>query len=70
MGLRRTLVAAGIGAALAYFLDPVSGRERRDKFSRLVDETVRKGAGNLGAPWGDQPSTVAETKRERPVVTN
>lgn len=72
MGLRRTLVAAGIGAALAYFLDPVSGRERRDKFSRLVDETVRKGAGNLGAPWGDSQGAppVTEPKRERPIVTN
>lgn len=71
MGLRRTLVAAGIGAALAYFLDPVSGRERREKVSRLVDETVRKGAGNLGASWGDsQTPAVSETKRERPVVTN
>lgn len=72
MGLRRTLVAAGIGAALAYFLDPISGRERREKFSRLVDETVRKGAGNLGASWGgdSQAPAVSETKRERPVVTN
>jgi hypothetical protein len=73
MGLRRTLVAAGIGAALAYFLDPVSGRERRDKFTRFVDETVRKGAGNLGAPWGeaeDGSVPVAEPKRERPTVTN
>lgn len=70
MGLRRTLVAAGIGAALAYFLDPISGRERRDKFSRLVDETVRKGAGNLGASFGSESAPVTDAKRERPVVTN
>lgn len=38
MGLTRTLLVAGMGAAAAYFLDPVSGRERRRKLRQTWDE--------------------------------
>jgi hypothetical protein len=41
MGLTRTLLVAGAGAALAYFLDPVSGRERRTRVRRYLDERVQ-----------------------------
>ena len=38
MGLTRTLFVAGAGAALAYFLDPVSGKERRAKLRAYWEE--------------------------------
>lgn len=41
MGLTRTLFVAGAGAALAYFLDPVSGKERRRKLREYWDERVQ-----------------------------
>ena len=41
MGLTRTLFVAGAGAALAYFLDPVSGKERRRKVREYWDERVQ-----------------------------
>jgi hypothetical protein len=41
MGLTRTLMVAGAGAALAYFLDPVSGRERRAKLRDYWTERVQ-----------------------------
>ncbi|HXM55959.1 MAG TPA: hypothetical protein VOB72_11270 [Candidatus Dormibacteraeota bacterium] len=41
MGLTRTLLVAGAGAALAYFLDPVSGPERRRKVREYWDEKVQ-----------------------------
>jgi hypothetical protein len=41
MGLTRTLLVAGAGAALAYFLDPVSGKERRRKVREYWDERVQ-----------------------------
>ncbi len=40
MGLTRTLLVAGAGAALAYFLDPVSGKERRQKLRQYWDERM------------------------------
>jgi hypothetical protein len=40
MGLTRTLLVAGAGAALAYFLDPVSGKERRRKLREYWDERL------------------------------
>jgi hypothetical protein len=40
MGLTRTLFVAGAGAALAYFLDPVSGKERRQKLRDYWDERL------------------------------
>lgn len=70
MGLRRTLLVAGIGAALAYYLDPVSGQDRRVKLQRTIDETLKKGGGNLPMPWKHQrASTDGEPEHERPVVT-
>jgi hypothetical protein len=41
MGLTRTLFVAGAGAALAYFLDPVSGKERRRKLRDYWDERIQ-----------------------------
>jgi hypothetical protein len=41
MGLTRTLMVAGAGAALAYFLDPVSGKERRQKVRDYWDERLQ-----------------------------
>jgi hypothetical protein len=41
MGLTRTLMVAGAGAALAYFLDPVSGRERRAKLRDYWNQRVQ-----------------------------
>jgi hypothetical protein len=41
MGLTRTLLVAGAGAALAYFLDPVSGKERREKLREYWNERMR-----------------------------
>lgn len=41
MGLTRTLLVAGAGAALAYFLDPVSGQERRRKLREYWDERMQ-----------------------------
>jgi hypothetical protein len=41
MGLTRTLLVAGAGAALAYFLDPVSGQARRQKLRDSLDERIR-----------------------------
>ncbi len=41
MGLTRTLMVAGAGAALAYFLDPVSGKERRQKLRDYWDERMQ-----------------------------
>jgi hypothetical protein len=38
MGLTRTLLVAGMGAAAAYFLDPVSGAERRRRLRQLWEE--------------------------------
>ena len=47
MGLRRTIVAVGIGAALAYFFDPVSGSDRRQKVQKTVEEQLNKRTGLL-----------------------
>ena len=53
MGLRRTIVAVGIGAALAYFLDPVSGADRRQRVQKSVEEQLNKRTGLL---TGDRSS--------------
>lgn len=49
MRLMRTLLVVGTGAALAYFLDPVSGRERREQLKRMWGE--RMAGGMPGTPW-------------------
>ena len=41
MGLTRTLMVAGAGAALAYLLDPVSGKERRSKLRQYWQERMQ-----------------------------
>jgi hypothetical protein len=70
MGLRRTLLVAGIGAALAYYLDPVSGQDRRVKLQRMIDETLKKGGGNLAVPWRHEGAPAnGEPEHERPIVT-
>jgi hypothetical protein len=43
MGLTRTLLVASTGAALAYFLDPVSGGERRRKVRDYWQERAQGG---------------------------
>lgn len=48
MRLTRTLLVVGAGAAVAYFFDPVSGRERREQLRRAWNERSRA---DLAAPW-------------------
>ncbi|HYW26675.1 MAG TPA: hypothetical protein VE953_21055 [Terriglobales bacterium] len=66
MGLTRTLLVAGAGAALAYFLDPVSGKERREKFRDYWNERVQ-GAKPMEV---DEPSptVVVEKPATRPAT--
>ncbi|HZV50897.1 MAG TPA: YtxH domain-containing protein [Candidatus Dormibacteraeota bacterium] len=47
MGLTRTLMVAGAGAALAYFFDPVSGRERRQQLRRYWQERLQGGSSGI-----------------------
>ena len=47
MGLRRTIVAVGLGAALAYFFDPVSGSDRRQRVQKTVEDQLNKRTGLL-----------------------
>lgn len=53
MGLRSTIVAVGLGAAAAYFLDPVSGAERRQRLQKTFEEQVNKRTGLIS---GDRSS--------------
>jgi hypothetical protein len=57
MGLTRTLLVAGAGAALAYLLDPVSGKERRQKLRDYWDE--RMGAEPIAS---DEPAPIVVEK--------
>ena len=59
MGLTRTLLVVGTGAALAYLLDPVSGRERRAKLRRYWDERVQGEA----APREATPAVVVPAQK-------
>lgn len=59
MGLTRTLLAAGTGAALAYFLDPVSGKERRRRLRAAWEE-------RLAVPVGSDTELVPPTVVEPP----
>lgn len=64
MGLTRTLLVAGAGAALAYFLDPVSGRERREKLRDYWNERVQGGQPlEVDEP---SPTVVVEKPATRP----
>ena len=58
MGLRRTIFVAGLGAAVAYFFDPVSGQERRTKLQGLLDEQLKSRSG-LKPPWQRSESKTA-----------
>lgn len=66
MSLRKTLLIAGVGAALAYYFDPVSGQVRRAKLQRMVNEAVTRGRDSFGTPWQDASSS---TQQESPIVT-
>ena len=49
----RTLTAMALGGAIVYFLDPSSGRERRERARRRVDSllsTGRRAAAETGRP--------------------
>ncbi|HZU19381.1 MAG TPA: YtxH domain-containing protein [Candidatus Dormibacteraeota bacterium] len=59
MRLTRTLMVAGMGAALAYFFDPVSGKERRRQLRRYWQERVQ----------GQETSGVEEEEKPTIVVT-
>jgi hypothetical protein len=67
MSLRKTLLIAGVGAALAYYFDPVSGQVRRAKLQRMVNEAVTRGRDSFGTPWRDASSSPVE--HESPIVT-
>jgi hypothetical protein len=59
MRLTRTLFVIGAGAALAYFLDPKSGRERREQAKRMWNERTKAAYG--GSPWPEPaPPPAAE----------
>jgi len=69
MGLTRTLLVAGAGAALAYFLDPVSGKERRAKLREYWDERSR--AGEVVETGEEAAPTIVVNKQQtskRPVT--
>ncbi|MGH7911407.1 MAG: hypothetical protein ACREQM_05360 [Candidatus Dormibacteraceae bacterium] len=58
MGLRRTIVAVGIGAALAYFLDPVSGAERRGRVQKTIEDQLNRRTGlSTGGTVETSPGT-------------
>ena len=59
MGLRRTIFVAGLGAAVAYFFDPVSGQVRRTKLQGLIDEQLKSRGGGLKPPWQRSESKTA-----------
>ena len=62
MGLTRTLFVAGTGAALAYFLDPVSGKDRRNKLRDYWNERVQ---GVRPMETGEPSPTVVVDKADR-----
>jgi hypothetical protein len=43
----RFLIAAGLGAALVYFLDRDKGKERREKFAEQFSDMTRRGTEKL-----------------------
>lgn len=47
MGLTKTLMVAGTGAALAYFFDPVSGKERREKLRQYWQDRMQTATGTM-----------------------
>jgi len=70
MGLTRTLLVAGAGAALAYFLDPVSGKDRRARIRAYWDERSQ-GAAEVVETGEDVAPTIVVNKQpatKRPVT--
>jgi len=70
MGLTRTLMVAGAGAALAYFLDPVSGKERRAKLREYWEERTQ-GTAEVVETGEDVAPTIVVNKQpaaKRPVT--
>ncbi|HLH68029.1 MAG TPA: YtxH domain-containing protein [Candidatus Dormibacteraeota bacterium] len=58
MGLTRMLMVAGAGAALAYFFDPVSGKDRRRQVRRYWEERVQ---GRRSAKDKEEKPTIVVT---------
>lgn len=63
MGLTKTLMVAGTGAALAYFFDPVSGKERREKLRQYWQERMTGVPGVQTASDEAEPPIVVPQKR-------
>jgi hypothetical protein len=68
MGLTRTLMVVGAGAALAYFLDPTHGKDRRRRVREYFDERV-KGATATPMPAEPEPSPTVVVDTEVPPRT-
>jgi hypothetical protein len=63
MGLTRTLLVVGAGAALAYFLDPVNGKDRRRRVRDYWDERMGgTPASPLVAEPEPSPTVVVDTE--------
>jgi hypothetical protein len=66
MGLTRTLMVAGAGAALAYFFDPVSGRERRQQLRRYWEERIQ---GRRSSKGKEEKPTIVVTEPGQETTT-
>lgn len=64
MGLTRTLIVAGAGAALAYLLDPVSGKERRRRLRERLEQRTQGGAEIVHTDTQAAPTIVVKPPRE------
>jgi len=53
----RTLIVAGAGAAIAYYFDPVSGRQRRVRLQETFNEQV---GGKVVARTYPEDATIVE----------
>jgi hypothetical protein len=65
MGLTRTLLVVGAGAALAYFLDPASGKDRRQRVRDYWDERT-KGTPADPLVVEPEPSPTIVVKKDAP----
>lgn len=59
----RTIAAAGIGAAAAYFWDPIQGPERRAKVSEQLRAFTQGTGTDATTPWIDSSSTTPSEVR-------
>ncbi len=66
MGLTKTFVLVGAGAALAYFLDPEKGSHRREKLTRMWDQTT-SGDTSLAHSSGETTIVTPPSAVRRPV---